>query len=184
MLAQRYPDASDGLFGSCPAINWARFLSAGIYPQLVLRGLAGDEVPPPYEFGAIMAAALKGCDGLDGVEDGYVMDPRKCDFQASSVMGNEIECSDLPSGRNAISESAARAAEATWAGYHTEEGVWRYYGVSQTTNITSGGTLASTTCVGEGNCTQSLFGIGINWAKKLFDEGCRCRSNVVDASAI
>ncbi|KAJ4204951.1 hypothetical protein NW759_014760 [Fusarium solani] len=167
MLAQRYPDAYHGLLGGCPAINWARFLSTDIVPQLVMRDVAGGHVPAPCEFRAITAAALEECDGLDGVVDGYVTDPEACKFNASSVLGKTIDCPDLPAGTTTISKAAVAAAEAAWAGYHTVNGEWRYYGVSRTTNITGGGSLANTICQANGTCNLAPFGIASNWVKNF-----------------
>ncbi|CAH0044865.1 unnamed protein product [Clonostachys solani] len=168
MLAQRYPKAYHGLLGSCPAINWARFLSADIFPQIIMKNITnGGRVPAPCEFRAITAAALEACDSLDGVKDGYVMDPSKCEFKAATVLGKKIACPELPSGNTTISEAAVKAAEVAWAGYHTVDGTWRYYGVSHTTNITTGGTLLDTKCDNTGNCTFSPFPIAANWVKNF-----------------
>lgn len=167
MLAQRYPQAYHGILGSCPAINWSRFLSTDIMPQIVLKGAAGSDVPPPCMLKAITAAALKECDEIDGVKDGYVMDPSTCHFNASSVQGQTIDCPDVPSGTAIISEGAVLAAEAAWAGYHTVDGEWRWYGVSRTTNITGDGTLVNTVCAAEGTCSLSPFGIALSWTKNF-----------------
>lgn len=167
MLAQRYPDAYHGLLGSCPAINWARFLSADIVPQIVLKDLAGEQIPPPSEFAAITAAALEVCDELDGVRDGYVLDPSKCEFKASSVLDQVIPCPDIPRGMATISEAAVKAAEVAWAGYQTHASDRRYYGVSRTTNITGRGSLLDTTCDEEGTCALAPFGIALNWVKNF-----------------
>lgn len=37
-------------------------------------------------WSTIHHAVLDQCDGLDGVEDGIIMDPRKCDFQAQVLL--------------------------------------------------------------------------------------------------
>ncbi|CAG9951694.1 unnamed protein product [Clonostachys rosea f. rosea IK726] len=94
MLAQRYPKAYHGLLGSCPAINWARFLSADIFPQIIMKNITnGDEYP------------------------------LHCEFKAASVLGKQISCPELPSGNTTVSEAAVKAAEVAWAGYHTVDGV-------------------------------------------------------------
>ncbi|CAG9951691.1 unnamed protein product [Clonostachys rosea f. rosea IK726] len=134
MLAQRYPKAYHGLLGSCPAINWARFLSADIFPQIIMKNITnGGRVPAPCCLGA----------------------------------GKQISCPELPSGNTTVSEAAVKAAEVAWAGYHTVDGVWRYYGVSRSTNITTGGTLLDTKCDNTGNCTLSPFPIAANWVKNF-----------------
>ncbi|CAI6101009.1 unnamed protein product [Clonostachys chloroleuca] len=168
MLAQRYPKAYHGLLGGCPAINWARFLSADLFPQIIMKNITnGGRVPAPCEFRAITAAALEACDSLDGVKDGYVMDPSKCEFKAATVLGKQISCPELPGGNTTVSGAAVKAAEVAWVGYHTVDGVWRYYGVSRTTNITTAGTLLDTKCDNTGNCTFSPFPIAANWVKNF-----------------
>ena len=56
MLAQRYPDAFDGIAASSPAINWGSFVLSDYWPSFVMRLLG--EYPPACEFEAISAAAL------------------------------------------------------------------------------------------------------------------------------
>ena len=36
MEAQRFPDDYDGILSACPAINWHRFVSASLWPQVVM----------------------------------------------------------------------------------------------------------------------------------------------------
>lgn len=110
MLAQRYPDAFDGIAASAPAINWSNFVFSDYWPSLVMRLLG--EFPPACEFDAISAAALHTCDGLDGVVDGIIADIDACCFNPMSMVGKAINCSTLNGVSRTISSAAATIIKA------------------------------------------------------------------------
>jgi hypothetical protein len=91
MLAQRYPDAFDGIAAAAPAINWSQFFMTGLWPSFVMKKL-GD-VPPPCEFDAIRSAAIEACDLNDAVPDGIISS--SCNFDSRSVVGKAIYCADF-----------------------------------------------------------------------------------------
>ena len=63
-IAQRYPDDFDGILAGAPAINWTRFITAELYPQIVmLRDLGAASRPPSSN--AVSAAAGAACGGAD-----------------------------------------------------------------------------------------------------------------------
>jgi feruloyl esterase len=93
MLAQRYPDLFDGIAAAAPGINWNPFVVGAIWPNFLmsLYGVA----PPSCEVAALTAAAIKACDGLDGVVDGIISDPEACKFDPLELAGTTIDCPDL-----------------------------------------------------------------------------------------
>lgn len=91
MLAQRYPEAFDGIAAAAPAINWSQFFMTGLWPSFIMRNFS--DVPPPCEFNAIRSAALQACDLNDGVADGIISST--CSFDAQSVVGKVIYCADF-----------------------------------------------------------------------------------------
>lgn len=113
MLAQRYPDAFDGIAASAPAINWNSFFLSALWPLFIMDQL--EEYPPSCEFDAIIAAAIKACDGDDGVVDGIISDPDNCAFDPMSAVGNPVNCTN-PSGIRTISFAAATIVEAAVSG--------------------------------------------------------------------
>jgi hypothetical protein len=110
MLAQRYPEAFDGIAASAPAINWGNFIFSDFWPSFVMQTLG--KYPPACEFDAITAAALDACDGLDGVVDGVIADIDACSFDPMSIVGKDISCSTFDGAPRSISSAAATIIKA------------------------------------------------------------------------
>ncbi|KAL1653757.1 hypothetical protein SLS61_003538 [Didymella pomorum] len=68
MLAQRYPDAYNGIAAAAPAIDWAHFIPATSWAQVIMP-ITG-QYPTKCEIDALTDAAIAACDPLDGVTDG------------------------------------------------------------------------------------------------------------------
>src|ERR1035438_2609079 len=85
MEAQRYPADYDGIIAGSPANFMTHLFSSGVWDNRVLTSSIGAYISPS-KLPAIEAAALAACDGLDGVVDGVIDDPRKCDFEPSSLL--------------------------------------------------------------------------------------------------
>ena len=79
MEAQRFPEDYDGILAGAPAFNWDRFIPAELWPEVVMN-LNVEGPISQTKLNAVTAAAIKACDGLDGVVDGVISDPRKCHF--------------------------------------------------------------------------------------------------------
>ena len=111
--AQRSPENYDGILSVAPAMNWASFVVAELWPQVVMNELG--VYPPQCEFDAITAAAVEACDELDGIKDGVVSAHGQCAFDASTVVGRKITCNGS-SKDHKISREAAQVAQETWQG--------------------------------------------------------------------
>lgn len=118
MLAQRYPDAFDGIAASSPAINWNGFVFSAYWPSFVMRSLG--KFPPACEIDAITDAVIKACDGLDGVVDGIVADLDACSFDPMSVVGKVIKCSTFDNAPRRISSAAAYIVKEAVSPYCSE----------------------------------------------------------------
>src|SRR5690606_33451771 len=87
IAAQRYPDDYDGIIAGSPGLNWS-----GRALQTVWVGQAVAATPLPAEkFPALNAAAIAACDGLDGVEDGLIENPRQCSFDPAVLQCSGAE---------------------------------------------------------------------------------------------
>lgn len=109
--AQRFPENYDGILSIAPAMNWASFVVAELWPQVIMNELG--VYPPTCEFQAITKAAIEACDKLDGVEDGFVSAYGQCSFDPSSLVGRKIDCKGK---LHKISKEAATVAKEAWQG--------------------------------------------------------------------
>jgi len=122
MLAQRYPDGYDGILAGAPAIHWDRFHPAQLWPQLVRLEEVGGSIPT-CKYDAVTAAAVDYCDSRDGVADGILDDPRRCDFDPRTLIGAEFGAC----GR--LTAAEAEAIARMWDGPRDTDGERLWYGI-------------------------------------------------------
>ncbi|WP_460682927.1 tannase/feruloyl esterase family alpha/beta hydrolase [Modestobacter lapidis] len=122
MLAQQLPDGYDGILAGAPAINWDRFIPAELWPQVVMQQELGGPIAP-CKLEAATRAVVAACDTLDGVADGVLDDPRRCDFQAASLVGQPTDCGEF-------TDVDARVVQAIWDGARTVDGTRLWYGLA------------------------------------------------------
>jgi feruloyl esterase len=82
--AVRYPDDFDGIIVGCPWLDPAG--SALLNVQRSKSFLEPANYIPLEKFTEIDTAVLAKCDGLDGVKDGLIQNPSKCDFDPHSIV--------------------------------------------------------------------------------------------------
>lgn len=74
--AQIYPDDYDGILAGAPAINWTKFITGELYPQVVMqRDLGG--VIDLRKLDTVGAAATSAC---GGDKLGFISDPQSCRY--------------------------------------------------------------------------------------------------------
>lgn len=79
-LVQEYPDAVDGIISGSPAINWSKFITAGLYAQIVFqRDLNGVPLSVAQQD-LLSDAAIKSCDKINGQHLGFILDPTSCHY--------------------------------------------------------------------------------------------------------
>jgi len=84
MEAQRYPEDYDGILAGAPANYWTALLATAAYDTQALT-MESDSFIPPAKIPAIAAAVNAACDGLDGVHDDILNDPRQCRFDPATI---------------------------------------------------------------------------------------------------
>jgi feruloyl esterase len=77
-LAQKYPEQYDGILAGAPAFNWTRFITAELYPQIVMQQDLGHTMPTA-KLHAVSAHALRACGGAQPGW-GFLLDPLACTY--------------------------------------------------------------------------------------------------------
>ncbi len=94
MEAQRYPQDYDGIAAAAPAINWSNLLVQSLWGSMLMN--AASHPIPACKLNAATAAAVAACDGLDGVKDGVIEDPKRCTFDPKTLVGASAgECGEF-----------------------------------------------------------------------------------------
>ncbi|KAH8809185.1 tannase and feruloyl esterase-domain-containing protein [Xylogone sp. PMI_703] len=164
MIAQRYPEAYDGILASCPAVNMPSLGVGGFWPQLVMDLLG--HYPKPCELEAIQNAAIIECDELDGVKDGVISAPDSCSFKPEELVGKIINCDNEKVN---ISSGSALIAAATWEGAKATDGKSIWFGSPVGTPLTGPIALADTLC-GDGGCSGLPMPIAEDWIKMFLEK--------------
>jgi hypothetical protein len=85
MEAQRFPADYDGILAGAPANYCTHLLTAAMW-DMQATALDPAGYIPANKIPALSAAVLKACDARDGVTDGIVNDPRRCDFDPATLL--------------------------------------------------------------------------------------------------
>lgn len=92
--AQRYPGDFDGIVAGAPSWNQARLDAARIGINLVVNRTPEHHIPAS-KYPMVHRAVMQACDGIDGVVDGIIENPRECRFDYASLQckgGDEAGC--------------------------------------------------------------------------------------------
>jgi feruloyl esterase len=166
MLAQRYPNAFDGILALAPAINWPSFQVADYWPQQVMNELGYH--PEPCELELITRSAIRACDGIDGRVDNIISSPGDCNFNVSQLIGQLNGCSGE---HQRVTKQAAKIAMAAWHGPVSEQGRQLWPGLNKDAALTGlpGVTTAETNCSGQSGatleCKGQPFVVAEQWIK-------------------
>ena len=94
MEAQQFPADFDGIIVGSPVSNFDHLQASHLNKRIALDKNPEGFVPLD-KLALLHNAVLKACDALDGVIDGVLEDPRRCDFDPATIeckAGNETNC--------------------------------------------------------------------------------------------
>lgn len=90
ILAQRFPEDFDGIIAGAPVLN---FTGTMVNYAACLQAMEAN--PIPYgKLAGLAERIYQRCDGADGLADGLIEDPRRCDFQPARDLKRCPEGSD------------------------------------------------------------------------------------------
>ncbi len=107
--AQRYADDFDGIVANAPWVDQTGFTIASLWNQKAL-----SEAPiTPAKLALVAEKVMAKCDAVDGLKDGLIDDPRKCDFDPRRDVG---KCAEGTDGADCLTPKQAEAIEKVYSG--------------------------------------------------------------------
>ena len=93
MAAHRYPQDYDGISSMAPANPMVPLMVSSLWTGYVALKDPTSKIPPP-KFGLVHKAAVAACDNDDGVKDGIISAPRRCNFNPEVLQCKGDEAAD------------------------------------------------------------------------------------------
>ena len=119
--AQRFPGDFDGIVAGAPAHDFTGVIAAFAYNMQRIFPNPHDLAEPvisPQNRQLLQSEILRQCDGLDGVEDGFLNDPRECGFQ----LWNLPLCAGSESADHCLTVAEREAIAAVYEGPRNARG--------------------------------------------------------------
>lgn len=113
--AQRFPEDFDGLVVNAPWVSQTGFTIGALWNQKAVSA-AGLT---PEALVLLAEKVLEKCDGVDGLKDGLIDDPRRCDFDATRDVP---ACAAGQSGPACLTRAQADAINSIYAGPRSSRG--------------------------------------------------------------
>ncbi len=118
------PNDFDGILAAYPAINWSKFITAELYPQIVVQQDLGGVALTEDQQTLVSTAAINACDVVNGVHLGYVLDPAQCAYDPTK--DTNVLCTSS-GGKNAtascVTTIQAQAFNKIWYGMTSDGSV-------------------------------------------------------------
>jgi len=120
---QKYPTDFDGVIAGDPANWWTRHYSGSHI--WVAQAMEGDGWLPPAKVQLLADAVNGACDAMDGVRDGVLNDPRKCQYDPGGLL---CKAGDAP---NCLTNAQIEAVRKVWNGPRDAAGQSLYPGLER-----------------------------------------------------
>ena len=131
-LAQNFPDFYDGILAGANAYNWDRFITAELWPAVVMNKWVGAPIAGA-KLTAVNNAAIAACDGLDGITDGLIQEPRACTYSAKQMLCRAF--GGPSTDPNCLTPPEVVAVNKIWEGPKDAQGNRVWYGLERGTPL-------------------------------------------------
>src|SRR6266581_3014520 len=126
--AQNFPQDFDGILAGANAFNWDRFITAELWPEVVMNQEVGAPIASA-KLTSVTNAANAACDLQDGMPDGFIQEPRACTYSATSFV---CKAKGGPSSDpNCLTPAEASAVNKIWDGPTDANGNRAWYGLER-----------------------------------------------------
>ncbi|MGH4030025.1 tannase/feruloyl esterase family alpha/beta hydrolase [Actinomycetota bacterium Odt1-20B] len=156
MEAQRHPDDYDGILAAAPAVNWDEMEVATLWPQVVMN--QEETYLSPCVAKVLTDTATRACDPRDGVRDGLVDDPARCDVDLRRLVGSQVRCHGK---KLTITAADVAVVRKIWDGPRTTSGERLWSGVPVGADLT--GLAGVTEPDADGNVKGAPFPVPRHW---------------------
>lgn len=124
MMAQRYPELFDGIAVGAPSMFYADALMALLWTAKLEVPVLGQPAMLPLTKKALISRRVhEACDGIDGVVDQQITNPRACPFNPAVLRCSAADSDDC------LTDKELAVAQAIYRGAHTEAGLQRWTGL-------------------------------------------------------
>jgi hypothetical protein len=124
--AERYPFDFNGIIVGSPAIAFTGAPFRGLWDSQASAGLLPGTAAIPVEKLSLLADAVYDkCDGVDGLEDGLIDDPRLCTFDP---LNDLPACPEEEDGSDCFTLAQRTAIKKIYDGAENSVGAWLYVG--------------------------------------------------------
>jgi feruloyl esterase len=108
--AQRYPDDYDGIIAGAPGNDRIRLILGFLWSWTALHDAKGEPLLGAPQLALLTRKVTERCDAKDGLKDGIIGDPRRCNFDPLSLV-----CAGTPSD-TCLTREQAEAVRKVYGG--------------------------------------------------------------------
>jgi feruloyl esterase len=166
---QRYPQDYNGVVSGAPAINWNRFHIQHMWGPVAMN--AANNPVAACKLDAATNAAIAACDGIDGVKDGVIEDPKRCTYDPKPLIGTSAgDCGPF-------TEADANIIRKLWDGPRRQDGSFMWYGLPRGADLKALWTSRGTPL------RPVPFGISMDWYRYFLTQDPKFDGNTITPDA-